>query len=252
MRTTRIYQPGPLASGQVIELDGQAAVHLTRVLRLRAGDVLCLFNGEGGEFAARLLAVGRRTASIEVGEFSPREVESTLQLVLAQGVSRGERMDYTVQKAVELGVARIEPLETVRTTVNLAGERRAKRLAHWQGVANAACEQSGRNRVPAVAPVQGFTDWLAEAAAAPGLKLVLHHRAEQSLQDLPPPDGPVTLLIGPEGGLSEGEIEAALASGFRPLRLGPRVLRTETAAVAAMSVLQWLWGDFSAPVGESR
>lgn len=248
MRITRIYRPGPLASGQVIELDGQAAVHLTRVLRLRAGDALCLFNGEGGEFAAQLLEVGRRTARIEVGEFSAREVESNLQLVLAQGVSRGERMDYTVQKAVELGVSRIVPLETSRTTVNLGGDRRDKRLAHWQGVVNAACEQSGRNRVPVVAPVQGFDAWLTDAAAEPALKLVLHHRAEQSLQDLPPPDGPVTLLIGPEGGLSSEEIDAALARGFQPLRLGPRVLRTETAALAAMSVLQWLWGDF----GESR
>ncbi len=244
MRIPRIYLPASLSTGQIIELDGQAAVHLTRVLRLRVGDALCLFNGEGGEFAAWLTEVGRRTASIEVGEYSAREVESGLQLVLAQGVSRGERMDYTVQKAVELGVSCIVPLETSRTTVNLAGDRHDKRLAHWQGVVNAACEQSGRNRVPQVAPVQGFSDWLAEVAAEPGLKLVLHHRAEQSLQDLPPPDGPVTLLVGPEGGLSEAEIEAALANGFQPLRLGPRVLRTETAALAAMSVLQWLWGDF--------
>lgn len=245
MRIPRIYQPVSLHRGQLIELNGQAAVHLTRVLRLRAGDALCLFNGEGGEFAARLLEAGRRSARIAVGEFSAREVESPLELVLAQGVSRGERMDYTVQKAVELGVSCIAPLETARTTVNLDGERRDKRRAHWQGVVNAACEQSGRNRVPAVLPVRGLDDWLTEMAAQPGLKLVLHHRAEQSLSELPPPSGPVILLIGPEGGLSESEIEAAVSRGFRPLRLGPRVLRTETAAVAAMSVLQWLWGDYS-------
>lgn len=247
MRITRIYRPGPLASGQIVELDGQAAVHLTRVLRLRAGDALSLFNGEGGEFAARLLEAGRRTARIEVGAFSPREVESDLELVLAQGVSRGERMDYTVQKAVELGVSHIVPLETARTTVNLDGERRDKRRSHWQGVVQAACEQCGRNRLPALQPVQGFDDWLATQAGTPGLKLVLHHRSEQSLADLPPPAGPVTLLVGPEGGLSEAEIEAALAQGFRPLRLGPRVLRTETAALAALSVLQCLWGDFADP-----
>jgi len=245
VRIPRIYRPGPLACGQSIELDGQAAVHLTRVLRLRTGDALVLFNGEGGEFAARLVEAGRRLARIEVGEFAATEVESPLELVLAQGVSRGERMDYTVQKAVELGVSRIVPLETARTTVNLDGERRGKRLAHWQGIANAACEQSGRNRVPAVEPVRDFDEWLAEAAGQPGLKLVLHHRAEQSLAELAPPSGPVTLLIGPEGGLSETEIEAAITHGFRPLRLGPRVLRTETAALAALSVLQWLWGDYA-------
>ncbi len=245
MRIPRIYQPVALRRGQLIELDGQAAVHLTRVLRLRAGDALVLFNGEGGEFTARLVEAGRRSARIEVGEFIDRELESPLQLVLAQGVSRGERMDYTVQKAVELGVSRILPLETVRSTVNLDGERRVKRRAHWQGVVNAACEQSGRNRVPVVEPVRGLADWLAEVTDEPGLKLVLHHRAEQSLAELPPPEGPVTLLVGPEGGLSEEEIEAALACGFQPLRLGHRVLRTETAALAAMSVLQWLWGDYA-------
>jgi len=244
VRIPRIYHPASLNRGQLIELDGQAAVHLTRVLRLRAGDALCLFNGEGGEFASRLVEVGRRTARIEVGAFTAQDVESKLALVLAQGVSRGERMDYTVQKAVELGVSRILPLETVRSTVNLGGERRARRQLHWQGVVNAACEQSGRNRVPVIEPVRGLADWLTEVADEPGLKLVLHHRTEQSLAGLPPPEGPVTLLIGPEGGLSEGEIEAALACGFQPLRLGPRVLRTETAALAAMSVLQWLWGDF--------
>ena len=244
VRIPRIYRPGPLACGQSFELDGQAAVHLTRVLRLRAGDALCLFNGEGGEFAARLLEAGRRSARIEVGEYSAREVESPLRLVLAQGVSRGERMDYTVQKAVELGVSAIVPLETARTTVNLTAERRAKRLAHWQGVVVSACEQSGRNRLPPLEPVRAIDDWLVETAGQPGLKLVLHHRAEASLAGLPPPAGPVTLLIGPEGGLSESEIEAAVSHGFRPLRLGPRVLRTETAAVAAMSVLQCLWGDY--------
>lgn len=245
MRIPRIHQPGPLAAGEIVELDGQAAVHLTRVLRLRAGDPLVLFNGEGGEFAARLLEAGRRSARIEVGEFTERERESPLELVLAQGVSRGERMDYTVQKAVELGVSRIVPLAAERTTVNLDGERRDKRLAHWQGVVVAACEQSGRNRVPVVEPVRGLAEWLREAPGSAGLKLVLHHRAEQSLAGLPRPHGPVTLLIGPEGGLSEAEIELAIGHGFRPLRLGPRVLRTETAAVAAMAVLQWVWGDCS-------
>lgn len=245
MRIPRIYRPGPLAAGQEIELDGQAAVHLSKVLRLRAGDGLRLFNGEGGEFAATLLAVGRRTARIGVTEFVAREVESPLRLVLAQGVSRGERMDYTVQKAVELGVAHIQPLATTRTVVNLDGERREKRRAHWQGVVVAACEQSGRNRLPAVAEVATLEAWLQGQGGTPGLRLVLHHRATRSLADLPLPTGPVTLLIGPEGGLAPAEIEAAQAAGFQPLCLGPRVLRTETAGVAALAVLQWLWGDFA-------
>jgi 16S rRNA (uracil1498-N3)-methyltransferase len=157
-------------------------------------------------------------------------------------VSRGERMDYTVQKAVELGVSHIVPVVTERTVVNLKAERRERRQAHWQSVVNSACEQSGRNRVPRVAPVTDFGHWLTTVPA--GLKLVLHHRTAQGLAGLAPPNGPVTLLIGPEGGLSAGEIDAARGAGFQPLCLGPRVMRTETAAVAALAVLQWRWGDF--------
>ena len=246
VRIPRIYQPIPLCRGQMIELDAQATVHLTKVLRLRVGDALVVFNGEGGEYTANVSEVGRRSTMIEIGEFVDRSVESTLELVLLQGVSRGERMDYTVQKAVELGVSRIVPVMTARTMVNLKGDRQEKRRGHWQSVVNGACEQSGRNRVPVVAPVMKFADAIAaEDVAAPGLKLVLHHRAEANLNSLPAPKGPVTLLIGPEGGLSAEEIAAAEAVGFLSLCLGPRVLRTETAALAAMSVLQWQWGDFS-------
>jgi 16S rRNA (uracil1498-N3)-methyltransferase len=244
VRIPRIYQPISLHSGQTVTLDAQATVHLTKVLRLRLGDALVVFNGRGGEFTARVRAVERRAACIEVGEFVAHEVESPLDLVLLQGVSRGERMDYTVQKAVELGVTHIVPLQTERTVVNLNAERQARRREHWQAVVNSACEQSGRNRVPAVAPVTAFADGV--TMAAQGLKLVLHHRAETRLQALSPQQGPVTLLIGPEGGLSPAEIALAEAAGFVPLRLGPRVMRTETAAVAAMAVLQWQWGDFSA------
>jgi 16S rRNA (uracil1498-N3)-methyltransferase len=233
----------PLSSGLVLELDAQAAVHLTKVLRLKVGDALVVFNGEGGEYAARVRAVERRTASIEIGEFVARELESPLSLVLVQGVSRGERMDYTVQKAVELGVTHIVPVITERTVVNLKGDRRERRQSHWQAIVNSACEQSGRNRVPVVAPIVKLHQALAESAA--GLKLVLHHRADSGLADMAAPQGPVTLLIGPEGGLAPAEIAAAQAVGFVPLRLGPRVLRTETAAVAAMAVLQWQWGDFA-------
>lgn len=243
MRIPRIYQPISLSSAQLVELDAQANVHLTKVLRLREGDALRVFNGEGGEFEAVVESVGRRAASIRLGEFVNDGVESPLSVVLLQGVSRGERMDYTVQKAVELGVSRIVPVLTERTTVNLKGERQEKRRAHWQGIVNSACEQSGRNRVPEVAAVMPFAEAVSQAGE--GLKLVLHHRAQTSLDALPAPSGLVSLLIGPEGGLSVAEIAVAEAAGFLPLRLGPRVLRTETAALAALAVFQWQWGDFN-------
>lgn len=258
MRVPRIYQPIALSSGQSIDLDVQATVHLTKVLRLRVGDALVVFNGkgngrgngEGGEFEATVSAVERRTASIQLGKALDRNVESPLELMLVQGVSRGERMDYTVQKAVELGVSQIVPVNTERTVVNLKGDRQVRRQQHWQAVVNASCEQSGRNVVPEVRPIVSLQQWLDEPASdngsgfKSGLKLVLHHRAETSLADLPSPEGPVTVLIGPEGGLTPEEISVAQSAGYLPLRLGPRVLRTETAAVAALSVLQWLWGDF--------
>jgi len=251
VRIPRIYQPVPLASGQTIELDAQATVHLTKVLRLRAGDAVVLFNGEesdngeDGEFTARVSAVGRRSVMIDIGEFVVRSLESPLELVLLQGISRGERMDYTVQKAVELGVSRIVPVLTERTMVNLKGDRQEKRCAHWQKVVNGACEQSGRNRVPTVTAVKSFTAAIAGVAEAGSLKLVLHHRAGTGLAKSAIPRGAVSLLVGPEGGLSAQEIAAAETAGFVPLQLGPRILRTETAALAAISVLQWHWGDFT-------
>jgi 16S rRNA (uracil1498-N3)-methyltransferase len=246
VRVPRIYQSKALSSGQIFDLDAQATVHLTKVLRLRVGDELVVFNGEGGEFEATVSTIERRAASIELGKAIDREVESPLELVLVQGVSRGERMDYTVQKAVELGVTQIVPVNTERTVVNLKGDRLVRRQQHWQAVVNGACEQSGRNIVPEVKPIVPLQQWLDEpnSDSASGLKLVLHHRAETSLADCPRPEGRVIVLIGPEGGLSLPEITAAESSGYLPLRLGPRVLRTETAAVAALAILQWLWGDF--------
>jgi len=252
VRIPRIYQPMPLASGQTIKLDAQATVHLSKVLRLRAGDALVLFNGEAndkgesGEFAARVNVVERRSVMIDVGEFVVRSSESPLELVLLQGISRGERMDYTVQKAVELGVSRIVPVLSERTVVNLKSDRQEKRRTHWQGVIHSACEQCGRNRVPTVEAVKSFAVAVADVAETDSLKLVLHHRAETGLAALPVPRGTVSLLIGPEGGLSAREIATAEAAGFVPWQLGPRVLRTETAALAAISVLQWHWGDFTA------
>lgn len=243
MRTPRIYQAVPLSAGEVIELDNQATIHLTRVLRLKSGDELLVFNGKGGEFKARVAQVERRVSYVELLEFVDSSLESALEMVLVQGVSRGERMDYTVQKAVELGVTRIVPVITERTVVNVKGERKEKRQLHWQAVVNSACEQSGRNQVPEVMPIQSLNDWLADESMANAVKLVLHHRAKTSLGEITQTGGPVILLIGPEGGLAPAEISAAQAAGYLSLRLGPRVMRTETAAVAALSVLQWVWGD---------
>lgn len=241
MRIPRIFVEHALHVGAQIELPAEAANHCLRVLRLKEGAELVLFNGQGGEYAARLAAAGKREARVEVVAFSPREAESPLQITLAQGISKGERMDYTLQKSVELGVARIIPLETERTVVNLRDERADKRVLHWQGVVRSACEQCGRNRLPSIEPIQGYAEWLGAVPA--GLKLVLHHRADQGPRALQPDDRGLTLLIGPEGGLSEAEIEQAIAAGFTPVCLGPRVLRTETAAVAAIAALQALWGD---------
>lgn len=241
MRIPRLYVPIPLSSGARVTLDQNAANHAVRVLRLSAGAPLILFNGEGGEYAGLIESIHRHSVTIAVGEIHDPGRESPLDITLAQGVSRGERMDYTLQKAVELGVTRIVPVLSERSVVKLAGERLQRRLHHWQGVITGACEQCGRDRVPALRQVIALNRWLPHAGA--GLKLVLHHNAKHGLSALDPAPRPITLLIGPEGGLSDAEIRDAVAAGFTPLRLGPRVLRTETAAVVALTALQTLWGD---------
>jgi len=246
VRVPRIYQPVPLSSGQTIELDTQARIHVTKVLRLRTGESLIVFNGSGEEYEAVISGIERRAISLLIGEGRQRNVESPLELVLVQGISRGERMDYTIQKAVELGVTRIVPVNTERTMVNLKGERQVRREDHWQAIVNGACEQSGRNVVPEVSPIRSLQEWLERSGTnqGPEIRLVLHHRAEISPGGLPVPEGPVIVLIGPEGGLTPDEISAAQSAGYLSLCIGPRILRTETAALAALSVLQWLWGDF--------
>lgn len=240
MRIPRLYVPLALSSGKVVELPEQAAAHCQRVLRLREGAALILFDGAGGEYQAQLVEAGKRGVRVQVGAHEAREAESPLRITLGQGVSRGERMDYTLQKSVELGVARIAPLETARSVVNLQGERRERRQQHWQGVVSAACEQCGRNRLPGLDDLAPLAAWL--GGTHQGLRLVLHHRGAQRLSQLPPPQA-LTLLIGPEGGLEEAELAQARQAGFIPLCLGPRILRTETAAVAALSAIQALWGD---------
>ncbi|HCR46745.1 MAG TPA: 16S rRNA (uracil(1498)-N(3))-methyltransferase [Marinobacter hydrocarbonoclasticus] len=225
-------------------MDDNAANHVGRVLRMQAGQALQLFNGDGQDYRATITEAGKKHVQVEVQEAAENETESPLRVVLAQTLSKGDRMDYAVQKAVEMGVSEIVPLTTERCDVKLKGDREDKRLRHWQQVAISAAEQCGRARVPDIQPVMTVQQWL-EHARACDLRLVLHHRTERSLNTLEKPSS-IALMIGPEGGLTAEEIALAEDNGFLPVALGPRVLRTETAPVAAIALCQWLWGDIGA------
>ncbi|MBS0581440.1 MAG: 16S rRNA (uracil(1498)-N(3))-methyltransferase [Proteobacteria bacterium] len=242
MRLNRVYVDAPLASGARVELTGSAATHVSRVLRLRAGEPLTVFNGRGGQYAAQLEAVRGGSVTVRVGEPDARERESPLVLRLVQGISRGERMDLVVQKATELGVAEILPVITERSVVRLDGAQAQRRGEHWRAIAVAACEQSGRNRVPGVGVVEPLQEFL-RADEAPSTRLLLSPSATLRLAQVPPPAGAVTVLIGPEGGLTPQEQESAQARGYVGVRMGPRVLRTETAAIVALTLLQREFGD---------
>ena len=243
---TRIFLSGELRPRSECRLPPAQAHHVVRVLRLAQGDAVTLFNGDGAEYDAMVASVTRDAVTVKIGDARSGAREPALEIVLGQALSSGERMDYTVQKAVELGVAAIHPLAAARSVVRLTGERAEKRVAHWQAVVVSACEQSGRNRVPPVAPVAELAAWLARPAAggAGALRLLLSPTGATRLRDLPRPAASIVLLAGPEGGFTPEEEAAARHCGFTPVRLGPRVLRTETAAVAALAALQALWGDF--------
>jgi len=242
MRLTRVYIDAPLAAGTQITLEGTAASHVTRVLRLGVGQPLTLFNGLGGEHAATIARAHGGGVVVSVGEHATIERESPFPLTLAQGISRGERMDLVVQKATELGASRLVPLITERSVVRLDAEQADRKFNHWRAVAIAACEQCGRNRLPDVALPTGLSQFLREASAAV-TKLLLSPEATRRIEDVPRPAGGATVLIGPEGGLAEEEQRDALVAGFTAVRLGPRVLRTETAAIAALTLLQREFGD---------
>lgn len=241
MRVPRILVERPLECGSEIALDDKAARHVTRVLRLKAGAAVTLFDGRGGEYRAELTRSDKSETRVRVETLIEASRESPLSVTLLQGISRGERMDYTLQKAVELGVRRIIPVSTARTVVRLEGNRAEKRLRHWMEVIRSASEQSGRTRVPELGAVQSLREGLASARGASGL--LLEPRAGASLNALARPDSAPCLLVGPEGGLNDEEIAMARGAGFQPIRLGPRVLRTETAGVAALAIMQALWGD---------
>lgn len=238
MRISRFFIDAPLSLG-TCDLPEASAHYIGRVLRLTAGTAVQLFDGSGQEYSGALVEVGKKYVKVELQELVAGLAESRLRIHLGQGLSRGERMDWAIQKATELGVAEITPIVSDRCEVRLKDERADKRLAHWRQIAISACEQCGRSVVPTIHPPVPLQDWLKLEAE---LKLVLHPVAAP-LSAHPRPAS-LAFLIGPEGGLSDGEIEKARVAGFQPARLGPRVLRTETAPVVALSVAQQLWGDF--------
>lgn len=242
--TARIHTDQPLAEGGEIVLDENASHHIAVVLRMKAGEGLMLFNGKGGEYAAQVQRIEKKSVWLRVEQHYPVARESALRITLAQCVSKGERMDYTLQKAVELGVSCIVPIISERSVVKLDAERWDKKQQHWQEIARSAAEQSGRTLVPLVEPVAKFGPWL-ERARVHRLRLTLDPQGAATLRGLEPPQGAVSLLVGPEGGLSEAELRLAGQHGFVGLRMGPRVLRTETAGVAALAAMQALWGDWS-------
>jgi 16S rRNA (uracil1498-N3)-methyltransferase len=245
MRLTRLHVDAELIPGAEIALPNAQARHAVQVLRLERDAPLVLFNGDGYDYPARLIELGRDRARVLIESRGDPEPESRLDIHLALGISKGERMDFAIQKAVELGVTRITPLFTRRAQVRLDGARLDKRLEHWHGVVVAACEQSGRRRLPVLEPAADLDAWL-ETACGEGRTsgLLLDPLAERALTALPAPASGLTLLIGPEGGLDPRELEAARCQGFQGVRLGPRTLRTETAPLAAIAVIQALWGDF--------
>jgi 16S rRNA (uracil1498-N3)-methyltransferase len=233
----RFYCPAPLATGQSLSLPATAARHV-QVLRLQPGERVTLFNGAGGEFEAVITHMGRSEVNASVEVHHEIEREAARELHLAVGMPANERMDWLVEKATELGAASIQPLVVERSVLKLQGDRAERKRAHWQGIVIAACEQCGRNRVPPVRDVLELRQWLEAGLIGPGVRLLLSLRADaRPLRDAADGSGAAVFLSGPEGGLSYREEEAAVAAGFRPVNLGKRVLRAETAALAALATL---------------
>ena len=243
MAYPRLFVSSSLQSGTDLQLNAEQARYLGRALRLRAGDSVSVFNGEDGEFAARIIKVSKTTARLALGEEQDTVCESPLKLHLVQGVSRGERMDFVVQKATELGVKRISPVFTEYSVVKLNADRADRRREHWQKIAASACEQSGRIRPPLIDEPVPLKTWFGEKTEDADVDLVLQPRSATPLSAISAPETKICMLIGPEGGLSDTEYEDASIAGFTPVSLGPRVLRTETAALAAVAIAQSLWGD---------
>jgi 16S rRNA (uracil1498-N3)-methyltransferase len=241
MRISRLYVPVILAQGKKIKLDNDSAHYVRTVLRLKKDNEIILFNGTGGEYLGTVVEVSRNRLLIAVGQWIERSVESPLMITLGLGISRGDRMDNSVQKAVELGVNKITPLLTERCVVQFKGEKKPQRVLHWQKIIEHATEQSGRTTLPELLEIDQLHLWVDRQER---LKVFLDPYAETSLAELKPESMQVTLLTGPEGGFTDQERELAKAAGFIPVQLGRRILRTETASLAALSAVQMLWGDF--------
>lgn len=240
----RFYSAEKLAPGALIKLSDNAAVHASRALRMKVGDSAVLFNGNGNDYLCELTYMSKSEVSAKVKSVSANPCESPLNITLIQAISSGDRMDFTIQKAVELGVTAIQPVSSQRSVVKLSGERAEKRREHWQNVVISACEQCGRSIIPEVRPAISLPQWLGQSEAA-ALRIILSPIAPQTLNALAKPAGTIQLLIGAEGGLTEDEISLATDHEFTPIRLGNRILRTESAALTAISSLQTLWGDFN-------
>lgn len=243
MRTIRLHADLPLTVGTELALPTQPSEHAARVLRLSAGDPLTLFNGDGCDYQVIICAIAKRTVTVRIMSQKRLQNESKLPLVLAQGIARGDKMDWIVQKATELGVTGMVPLLTERSEVRLDGPRALKRVAHWQSVAISACEQSGRARIPKIQPIQPLAAWLAELPDSGTLRLALIPQAANTIRGLHFARAGGVLVIGPEGGLGDADIHALEEHKFLGLRLGPRILRTETAGLTALSALQACHGD---------
>jgi 16S rRNA (uracil1498-N3)-methyltransferase len=246
----RIYQTHKLNPGELFFLDAKASHHITQVLRLKKGDPLVIFNGSDGEFSATLDSYTKREAVVRIEKLFIREVESPLRIHLAQAICRNDKMDYIIQKAVELGVNTISPVSTKRSEIKLATDDRIdKRLQRWKDIVISACEQSGRNQIPDINPLTPLSSWISSQTISDTseLRFILTphaHHEKSTLSAYSEPISSVSILIGPESGFDPQEVEQALRMGFQPLQLGPRILRTETAALAAISTLQLKWGDF--------
>lgn len=241
MNLPRIYQKCPLELYQELILVEQTAHHLTNVLRLTVADKFIIFNGNGREYLAEIIAINKKITRVIIHDCIDTRTESPLNIHLAQGISRGEKMDFILQKAVELGITEFTPLFTDRCNVKLPADRIAKRLQHWQGIIISACEQSGRTIIPTLHSPINYRQWLSKGNT--DLRLILHPHAQFKLNQLAFTGDAITIVIGPEGGLTDPEIVAAETQGFQRLNLGPRILRTETAPLAAITALQYQWGD---------
>jgi len=244
MSNLRFYSPENLQLGATIKLSDNAATHATRVLRLNIGDTLSLFNGDGFDYGCELISVKKSEVLAKVKSSKVVESEANLQITLLQGISSGDRMDIALQKAVELGVFRVIPIKTERSVVKLDEEKAKKRVEHWQNVVISACEQSGRAAVPQVEPPISLALWLASNPKDNCTRITLDPAATLRLKDLSKPKDNIELLIGAEGGLTAEELGLAKQHGFVGAQLGPRILRTETAPLAAIAAMQTLWGDF--------